>query len=77
MMNIEDKTEFWDLIGKIGGDLDGRDWKIIYGIRDGENITQLAMKLGISRQAVHKRIRKIRKRLRQAEKIGLHFCPKT
>jgi len=71
-MNIEDRTEFWDLIGKIGADLDDIDWQIIKLIGEGESQTNIAQMLDIHRNTVKKRLNRMKKLIRKLE-IGVQI----
>lgn len=72
-MNVEDRTEFWDLIGKISGDLDDTDWQIIRLLGVGaESQTKTAELLGIHRNTVKKRLNRMKKLLRRLE-IGVQI----
>lgn len=71
-MNIEDRTEFWDLIGRISGDLDATDHQIIRLIGGGETQTKIAELLGIHRNTIKKRLNRMRKLIRRLE-IGVQF----
>lgn len=69
-MNIEDRTEFWDLIGKIAGDLDDTDWQIIKLISEGESQSETAKLLGVHRNTVRKRLDRMKKLIGRLE-IGV------
>ncbi len=71
-LNIEDRTEFWGLIGKIAGDLDDIDWQIIKLIGGGESQTEVAQLLGIHRNTVKKRLNRMKKLIRKLE-IGVQI----
>ena len=64
-MNIEDRTEFWDLIGKIGGDLDATDHDIIRLIGQGEFQSKIAELLGIHRKSVRCRLDRMRRLIKR------------
>lgn len=68
-MNVEDRTEFWDLIGKIGADLDDTDHLIIKYVGQGEPQTKIAELVGIHRNSVRYRLNRIRKLIRRIDRV--------
>lgn len=68
-MNIEDRTEFWDLIGKIAGDLDQLDWDIIEDTKAGYSKVEIAKRYGIHRDTVADRWTRMRTLLRKIEQV--------
>lgn len=75
-MNIEDRTEFWDLIGKIAGDLDDTDHLIIRYVGQGEPQTKIAELIGIHRKSVRYRLDRIRRLIKRKNSF-VHFPANT
>ena len=79
-MNIEDKTEFWNLIGKISHRLSPLDDRIIKMVKDGYKLVKIAELLGVHRNTVNYRLIRMRQLLKKIESHEDFFVqnrPKT
>jgi len=65
------KDMFWEVYARIYSSLDHIDKIVVDGLRDESTQTDIANKVGISQQAIAKRIKKIQKKFKELKEFWL------